>query len=346
MIYKGQYYKRICYVGTIYSLFLYLCRYSLAEIKDTLFIFSYGIPKNIAERMDNCIFLDEKGTNNAFVDFCVRNRCIQWLIVMWYWYVKIPKFDGNEELFAQDHLFLSGFVCSRPYTLLEDGVGFIHNNVLNGNIDKCKRIRELHSYPLRKKLYGPASMHCLGDNPHCNKLLLTKKDDISVHIKEKPQEIIDIKKYWREATPEKQEYILNLYNLHNEDIETISSKPIIFFTQPLYMDGLPTKEQITLTKKILAKYNHDDVIIKTHPRDKINYRNIFPDILVFDKTIPSQLFDTVGLRFRKAVTIFSTAVCSFDYDTEIDWYGTEISENLLRIHGHIQPPEGVKLCSL
>jgi hypothetical protein len=50
---------------------------------------------------------------------------------------------------------------------------------------------------------------------------------------------------------------------------------------------------------------------------------------VFEKPIPMHLFNLLGVRFKKAITVFSSTVVSFDYNIEIDWYGTEISKALV-----------------
>jgi hypothetical protein len=54
---------------------------------------------------------------------------------------------------------------------------------------------------------------------------------------------------------------------------------------------------------------------------------------VFEKPVPMHLFNLLGARFKKAITVFSSTVASFDYNIEIDWYGTEISEPLLNKFG-------------
>jgi hypothetical protein len=85
-------------------------------------------------------------------------------------------------------------------------------------------------------------------------------------------------------------------------------------------------------------YDRGTLLIKKHPRETFDYKILFPDIPVFEKPIPIQLFDLLGVRFKRAITVFSSAVASFDYDIKIDWYGTEISEALLKNFGSKRCP--------
>ena len=51
------------------------------------------------------------------------------------------------------------------------------------------------------------------------------------------------------------------------------------------------------------------------------------------------MLDLIGCKFEKAITIFSSAVNSFSYNIQIDWYGTEIDEMLFKSEGHIAKPQ-------
>ena len=98
--------------------------------------------------------------------------------------------------------------------------------------------------------------------------------------------------------------------------------------------------------QIVNNYDKNNLIIKTHPRDNIPYEQLFPGIVVFRKKVPSQLIDLVGVHFKKAITVFSSAALSFAYPIQVDWYGTEIHPKVLSIYGHYTPPSEARLCEV
>jgi len=59
------------------------------------------------------------------------------------------------------------------------------------------------------------------------------------------------------------------------------------------------------------------------------------DIEVFNENYPSEILDVLGIRFEKAVTIFSTAVYVYSKENII-FYGTKIHPKLLSRFGRIE----------
>ena len=119
-------------------------------------------------------------------------------------------------------------------------------------------------------------------------------------------------------------------------ISKIRDKKEILFTQPLSEDRIMTEnEKINLYTKIIKKYNQETLIIKTHPREKTNYRKIFPYILILDDIFPSEFFTLFNINFDRAITLFSTAVLNLKNVKEIDFYGTEVHEELLKTFGSL-----------
>jgi hypothetical protein len=55
------------------------------------------------------------------------------------------------------------------------------------------------------------------------------------------------------------------------------------------------------------------LVIKPHPRESTDYSFFFPDICVFTLKIPIQLLDMLGVRFKIAYTVSSSALVSFPY---------------------------------
>lgn len=341
MKYKNKYYKRICYVGTIYTLLIYLLYSTIEDIKNTLFIFAYGIPDEIMNKFPHHIDLNEKKWKD-FISrraYGERREWILGLIVK----ARLPRIEKTDKLFAQDHLtFSSQIIGNRCYTFIEDSQLICSKiNATDHNPFKKYHLTEKWYYPIIQLLYGKTKYKWFANNNQCKELLVTKIDQTD-YLKDKKQILIDITEEWRKAGQEKKDYILNVYDFNYQDIDLLNSKKIILFTQPL---GLGENYQIEIFKRIISQYERNNIIIKIHPRDTTKYERYFPEIAIYRKRIPSQLLDLIGIRFEKAVTLFSSAVDEFTYPIDIDWYGTDFDERLKEKWGTIACPPNVTECS-
>ena len=86
---------------------------------------------------------------------------------------------------------------------------------------------------------------------------------------------------------------------------------VIILTQPLFEDNhLPTKKsQILLYRNIIDNYaSGEKVIIKTHPREKINYSIYFPNCEVINYPFPIEIIDFLPFKIKKVITVSSTSI--------------------------------------
>lgn len=145
---------------------------------------------------------------------------------------------------------------------------------------------------------------------------------------------INLKKLWDSKSEVEKSEILKIFNVEEIIIEKLKEKNIILFTQPLSEDGvLKENEKINIYKKILKNYDTSKLVIKTHPREKTKYENIFKECLILKSTFPSEILNFIGFNPIKAVTIFSGAVFGVGENVEIDFYGTEVNEKLYNKYG-------------
>ena len=108
------------------------------------------------------------------------------------------------------------------------------------------------------------------------------------------------------------------------------------FTQPFSEDKILTeKEKVELYKDIIANYDVTKLLIKSHPREKTNYRKEFPKITVIDQRIPSELLLFTKAEFSRVITVFSTSISIFLKSSEVDFYGTEVHPKLLKYYGNL-----------
>ncbi|WP_303926340.1 glycosyltransferase family 52 [Subdoligranulum variabile] len=102
----------------------------------------------------------------------------------------------------------------------------------------------------------------------------------------------------------------------------------VFLTQPLpekaegatlllprsfVADGLMTQDrQDAMFKVVAAKYAVGPLFIKTHPRDTTDYGALFPNAVILERTMPSEVLNfCLPFTFRRAVTVQSFVLRGF-----------------------------------
>ncbi len=337
-------YSRICIVCTVYSLFEYLLYSSYEEIEDTFFIFEKWMWPQFGNKFNNSYCMHARGMGR-------RGRNIMWI----YWYYlkwfRLPAFKGAE-LFTLDHLpYHPIFIGRHKYTLLEDGP-YCHTVKMKNNVpysvfeereaEHLPTFSERFFFKFRKIVYGPVYFNRWGKNNICSDIILST-DDYLDYFKDKTIHHIKLNGIWDSFPINKQEFILNVFNMTTDDINLLRSKKVIILTQPLWPDYISEEEHGNVWKSIISKYPISDILVKPHPRDNYKYENDIEGLTVFRKKIPSQFFDVLNLHFSKAVTTFSSSVFGLNA-TEIDWYGTEVSQTIFdRIGSNAFIPDGMKV---
>jgi hypothetical protein len=328
---KKNNYSRVCIVGTVYTLFFYLLNCNDDEIESTFFFFGDGIPLSVREKFNHYFYFKRSKK--------LWRRRLSRIFLNFFSHVRWP-FLNSAKLFGQDHLwFSSGIIGKREYVLLEDApfiMSLYFNSVVRKNeISNRSGLKGLFNY----LLFGNLFQRSQGENNQCKEVILSQKDNSSI-LQDKIIHVKPLEELWELSSGSKKEKILSVFGISKEDIVYFKNKSVILFTQPFSVDNyIDEQEQVNLYRDILKSYDKNEVLLKVHPRDDIDYRKYFSDIAVFNKPVPMQLFDVIGVKFNKAVTVCSTAVFSFSYDIEIDWIGTQCNKHLYEIMGDIKMPE-------
>ena len=170
------------------------------------------------------------------------------------------------------------------------------------------------------------------------KVYLTGIAEIPNLIKDKV-EIINLKEKWEQLSFEEQEEILRIFDLKNSDLikwQKLENR-ILLITQPLSEDGIISeKEKIEIYKEIVEKNKSESIMIKSHPREKTNYKNIFPNMELIEGKFPLEILILLGINFKEVITIFSTAALNFKGITNVNFIGTENNEHLKEKVGEIK----------
>ena len=78
---------------------------------------------------------------------------------------------------------------------------------------------------------------------------------------------------------------------------------ILILTDPLCTPDVREK----IFRDIIERYAPEGTIfLKPHPRDELDYRNLFSEIPQFDATVPMEILNFFpGLRFKKVVAVLT-----------------------------------------
>lgn len=320
----------VCIAPSLFPLLQYLLLVDEETARlHTYYFFNDVIPISIRNKfVCTCYFRQED--TSIFV--AIKKR-IHKILIAFFRVWKYP-FLKNAHIYALDMPNLSIYLGNRPYEMLSDAPQCFTYN-MQENSEEYKRLsnhRNTMSWWLQKIMYGDPYVGYYGHNKWCKLIHLTE-ENVAPILKKKETLIQSLEALWSSASENKKQFILSLFDINQDDIELLGSKPILFFTQPLMEDCHLSKEEYkNLLQRLFGHYKPQDILIKTHPRDKFDYSKEFQDIPVYSKSVNSQLLQLMGLSPKKVVTFFSSAVDAFPI-VECDFYGTKVHPKVFAVFG-------------
>lgn len=306
-------YSRVCIANNAHVLFQYFLLSSLNEINNTYFFFTEDIKEDVASRFEHTRLCLPSG------------KVRQFFYIVWLKFFSDYRwpFLKSCEFWGQDNLLItSPLIKNRKIILPEDGL-----------LNYTYRPRKRHFKRLRRFLFGNLQSECsLGYSRNVEHMYLTGAKEIPEGLKQKAQ-IVDYSHIWKTSSIEKKNYISKVFGMSSDVAEVFKGNPRVLFTQPLSEDKILSEdEKINIYKKLVDSVGNE-LIIKTHPREITNYREIFPRNVVFDKPIPLELLSLVGIRFSEVYTLFSSSVLNLPTCTKVHWLGCYGSESLKERYG-------------
>lgn len=327
-------FKRFCILDTVYALFEYLLYSSEEEIKNTFYFFQSGIADSVQSKFPNRRkFALIYGWN--LIRRVVVLTMIRIICRMRY---RIP---AGAEVFAQDQLPIFGYLIGEhDYTLLSDGPQCFSSNI--PYFEKIQNEKKKHTLRgiLSRLILTKWYFRLYGFNRQCKKIIVEEMDHAD-YVDQKLMVVENFRESWSKASESKREMILDIFGLSKELRKCVQGRNVVLFTQQLSTDGIISEaEQIRIYRDALVGYDLSKVVIKPHPRDKVDYSKYFPDCSILNSPAPMQL---IGLQewwngFDTAVTMFSSAVTSVP-NAKIVWLGTEIHPQIFRRFGHQDIPK-------
>lgn len=310
--------------NTEYSVLLYLLIENLSQNDIFLFTNELSICKKLKKESYYIL-------NYGNFTYSKKKNKIFLLQILSYYYeilksyltiLKIKfKLSKDDIIYGNDDLYISRFFVNNIFYLLEDGCLNYYKIPFKKN--KLKDLIKLthfkyESYGIEEKV---------------KKIYLTGLAPIPKEIAHKV-ELINLKELWDKKTLEEQNEILDIFSFDLDIKEKIKGRDIILFTQPLSEDNVITEEEkLKIYSEIIKKYQKDRLVIKTHPREKTNYKDMFKEYLVLDNPFPFEILNLLDVKFNKAITLFSTAALGLGEGVEVDFYGTEVHDKILERFG-------------
>lgn len=306
-------YTQICQVDTVYSLFLYLILFP-RNIVSTFFFFGSGIPDIVKEQFKGHSFIIKKKQGGVLYSLLNICRCWVLLPIVYLKYRLYKKVS-----YGQDHLIFAQFVISNSlfYILLEDGVGNYTD------VDTIVLYKKEHYFLWKLKsiinsLRGVVSQP-MGFHPKIKKIYLSGMMEVPPYNREKI-EIFSLQESWGRLSVKVQNEILHLLCANEVLLKKNYNYDILLLTQCFSEDGMIDEDKkIQMYRDILQTYfcEGKKVCIKSHPREKTDYKSIFPFAEFIPSYIPFELLVLMSKHnIKSAITVNSTAIYSLDKSVE------------------------------
>lgn len=320
--------KRICVVDSPFTLYYYLLLFGVND--DDLFIVSYNIPKHVRDNLNHIYFpitriYPYNSLKHILIDLWLFIRIAFEILKL---RIKLhSKTKGYEvKALGHGHLLFSFPLYEYPNSaLIEDGIG---------NYAKLPEYKEFSSMQkfIFNKIFGKyirKPMDGFGTHPNIKEIYLTKNQGVSEYIKDKV--IVNGLDELINSTNDKQKNeILKMFNVA-EIADNIKESDVLLLTEPFTESfELTLKEELNIYKDIISKYDSKNIVIKPHPRETKDYKKYFPDIRVITTPFPLEIFNLMDVKFKKIITIHSSAALNFK-DVEVEFYEGEINNETVNI---------------
>lgn len=196
--------------------------------------------------------------------------------------------------------------CKAPYILCEDTVG--------GTLDPDQHLldeqRAAPDFAARQK--GQGYLYW-GDSPVCRAV---ESEDASQCVLFPPEKLMTFSKaeLLKSLTDEEKAAVRRVFLTKPlPDDPEVFSRATLLLPRSFVDDGRMDQDtQNRMFAAVAKQYADGPLFIKTHPRDTTDYEALFPDAVVLERTMPSEVLNfCLPGRFRRAVTVQSWVLRGF-----------------------------------
>lgn len=327
---KSDKIKHVCVIDTPFTLFYYLLIFGVND-KD-IFIMSYHIPESIRKNIDHIYFPITVICPYTSIKNILKD-CILFVEITYQIFklriILHKKTKGYEKIksFGHGHLLFSFPLYEYPNSaIIEDGIG---------NYAKLPEFKEFP--PIQKfllaKIFGKHIRKLydgFGTHPNVKEVYLTKNEGYSDLIKDKVI-VKELDELMNSIDENDKNKILKIFNADEIMKLNIKKTDILLLTEP-FSEGfeLTIEEEIKIYRDLISKYDFNQIVIKPHPREKKDYTKYFQGVRVITTKFPLELFDLMGIKFQKILTVNSSAALNFK-DVEVEFYDGEINNEIVNM---------------
>lgn len=318
--------KNVCLVDTPYALSIYLLKMSMDEIQHTLFFVGDSVNKKITEALPHYVLIRNQSARD---DWKYMSR------MRWFKYLKCFTYPFAK-LYVQDHLYVaSQFIGPYHYINLPDGPDYYTS--WEGSPFQPYKYHPTTVKRWIKHILSHGPMYDLkcGMNEQCiSRWITTESEKNTIYLKGKEYEYIDAARLWENANSEKRDFVMQVFGVSYDFINNSSTLDTLILSQPLREDcSLTDDEMVAVYKPVVDKY--PNIAVKTHPRDKFDWKKFFPNVMVIDTYAPMQLLNYMGFNPKKAITVCSSSLSAMPDTTEKIFLGTKVNEKIFTIYGDL-----------
>ncbi|MGR5459331.1 glycosyltransferase family 52 [Vibrio alfacsensis] len=280
-------YDNVCYVNSIFALFLYL--YINKGDQNTVFVSHVDFEALLKNsQLDNVIIVDTKLNGNW-------DSLLYKLGLLKY---DVTEFIQGKTFFGHDHITYAFLFDLKNGSILEDGIGNY-----NGQIPILKRFKRA----IKGRVISP-----LGYDKKIQHVYLSKPEQVDPLLCNKvvPFTIPDFLAYTRS-------YGLAL--VFEQFTLELNNKNILF-TQPISEAAIVSEiEKVQVYREIIEKYKIN--MIKPHPRDYTDY-SLYFECDIIDKYIPAEAMicpngENISLFTLNSTSLFNLKEVNSNIDIHI-----------------------------
>lgn len=218
------------------------------------------------------------------------------------------------------------------YHLIEDGLDtYTLPTVHSNNYPESKTKRAVRQF-------FNAGFYCFGESKYTSSIEVNKMEGLQFDKRGKNIIVVPRKELFSKLSNSDKRRILEIY-LGSKKVNDIKEKLLgkegtLLLTQPLSFDAMTSREiHRKFYLDIAREYAVGQLIIKPHPRDDMDYHELFPEALVIeDKYLPVETLGFLeGITISKAVTWCSTSINGLDFCEEKISLGIEYIKPYLKM---------------
>lgn len=251
----------------------------------------------------------------------IRGLVSQLRMALWQKKFKNIKFPFEIDFKQHDKI-----ICiDHPYVIN----GYLNMNHIEYSISEHARsVFKRNAYPKLAALY----LYVFGilDKLHifpgirsasrfCKEVIVDDATDLSYCLRGKTVTEWNVYKHVKALDAKRKEQIFQLYaEAYNLNIDMNQTYDLLM-TSSFFKDGwLPSEEnQVKMYKDLIRKYLNYPVLIKPHPRDNVDYRKFFPECIVINPNISSEVLSHgQNLKLKTVLTLVSSSASSFQEKAE------------------------------